>query len=96
MGAGDGAPHAVLSRFFAPWAGIDEDPVTGSAHSVLGPYWATRLGATRLGAAELACRQCSARGGELAVAVDWEEGRVRVTGTAVTVLRGTLLLPAPP
>lgn len=87
--AGDGEQHELYSRFFAPWAGISEDPVTGSAHSVLGPYWAARLGKQQLRA-----RQCSARGGELLVTVRAEEGRVVVAGQAVTVLKGQLFVPA--
>eukprot|EP00887_Chlorella_sp_A99_P000833 scaffold5.g833.t1 len=86
---GDEGGPDLLSRFFAPWAGIDEDPVTGSAHSVLGPYWAARLGRPRL-----AARQCSARCGELALAVDAAAGRVEVAGRAALVLKGKLLLPA--
>lgn len=87
--AGDGTTHHdFLSRFFAPWMGILEDPVTGSAHTVLAPYWAERLGRRVLRA-----RQCSARGGELRVAVDAAKGRVEVAGQAVIVLKGELLLP---
>jgi predicted PhzF superfamily epimerase YddE/YHI9 len=72
-----------VSRFFAPDAGIAEDPVTGSAHCTLTPYWAARLGRSRLHA-----RQVSARGGEL-----WCEqrgDRVGIAGRAVTYLRGEL------
>lgn len=69
-------------------AGIAEDPVTGSAHSVLGPYWAAALGTPRLRA-----RQCSPRGGELGVEVRAEQGRVVVSGGAVTVFKGHLFLP---
>jgi len=72
-----------VSRFFAPDAGVPEDPVTGSAHCTLTPYWAARLGKSRLHA-----RQVSARGGEL-----WCEqrgDRVGIAGRAVTYLRGTL------
>jgi predicted PhzF superfamily epimerase YddE/YHI9 len=85
-GVGDEG-HAFLSRFFAPWAGIDEDPVTGSAHSVLGPLWGERLGRRSMRA-----RQCSARGGELLVEV--KGGRVRVSGHAALVVAGRLLLPS--
>ena len=73
-----------VSRFFAPGTGVDEDPVTGSAHCALGPYWKERLGKS-----ELAARQVSARGGELRVSVDGD--RVRIAGQAVTVLRATLV-----
>ncbi len=75
----------VVSRFFAPQVGIDEDPVTGSAHCALVPYWAGRLGLTHL-----ACRQISARGGKLDCRID--EGRVYMTGTGVTFLTGTVTL----
>lgn len=73
-----------VSRFFAPAVGVDEDPVTGSAHSALTPYWSTRLG----GEAFVA-RQLSARGGELRVRLAGE--RVRIAGQAVTVLVGELM-----
>jgi PhzF family phenazine biosynthesis protein len=82
--AHDDPDHDFVSRFFAPAVGIDEDPVTGSAHCVLTPYWAARLGRDRMRA-----RQISARGGELRVRV-LPEGRVGIAGQAVTVLRGRL------
>ena len=72
-----------VSRFFAPWIGIDEDPVTGFAHCVLTPYWVRRLGDRPMRA-----YQASARGG--IVRVRLEEGRVRLGGTAVTVTAGEL------
>ena len=81
----DGGTFDFQSRYFAPWVGIPEDPVTGSAHTVLGPYWARRLGSDRLWA-----RQCSARGGQLGLAVDWDGGRVLVDGEAIIVLQGKL------
>lgn len=74
----------VISRFFAPGSGVDEDPVTGSAHCTLGPYWAARLGKN-----ELLAYQASDRGGAVRVRVLGE--RVRLGGQAVTVLRGQLL-----
>ena len=74
-----------VSRFFVPQQGIDEDPVTGSAHCTLIPLWAGRLGKTTLRA-----RQLSRRGGELACALRGE--RVDIGGHAVTVGRGTLRL----
>lgn len=67
-----------VSRFFAPAAGIDEDPVTGSAHCCLGPYWQARLRK-----AALAARQVSPRGG--VVRVEVEGSRVKLLGKAVTV-----------
>ena len=73
-----------VSRFFAPRAGVDEDPVTGSAHCCLGPYWRRRLGRDAFTA-----WQASARGGVVKVAVAGD--RVRLSGQAVTVLRGELL-----
>jgi PhzF family phenazine biosynthesis protein len=72
-----------VSRCFAPRVGIDEDPVTGSAHCALGPWWAARLGR-----AELAGHQVSARGG--IVHVDVRDERVRLGGHAVNVMRGEL------
>ncbi|MEW4530475.1 PhzF family phenazine biosynthesis protein [Maioricimonas sp. JC845] len=72
-----------VSRFFAPAAGVDEDPVTGSAHCCLGPYWADRLGKT-----ELSAHQASERGGDVKVRIAGD--RVVLGGEAVTVLRGEL------
>lgn len=73
-----------VSRFFAPGAGINEDPVTGSAHCCLAPYWSRRLGKTKFKA-----RQISERGGVLEV--ELEGDRVLLRGQAITVLRGSLL-----
>lgn len=73
-----------VSRFFAPGAGIDEDPVTGSAHCLLTPYWSAQLGGT-----EFVARQLSARGGLLRLSLAGD--RVRIRGQAITVLRGELL-----
>lgn len=72
-----------VSRFFAPAVGIPEDPVTGSAHCALGPYWAEKLGKT-----DLVGYQASRRGGVVKVTVGGD--RVRLAGRAVTVLRGEL------
>jgi PhzF family phenazine biosynthesis protein len=72
-----------VSRFFAPAAGVDEDPVTGSAHCCLMPYWSAKLGRT-----ELVGEQISARGGVVKLRLDGD--RVRLAGQAVTVLRGQL------
>jgi len=72
-----------VSRFFAPNLGVPEDPVTGSAHCTLIPYWAERLGKTRLLA-----RQVSARGGELVC--ELLGPRVSIAGQAVTYLEGTI------
>ncbi|MBI2078034.1 MAG: PhzF family phenazine biosynthesis protein [Euryarchaeota archaeon] len=76
-----------VSRYFAPWVGIDEDPVTGSAHTVLAPYWARELKKDRL-----AAHQASARGGDLAVEVSGD--RVKMAGEAVVTMRGTLIVSA--
>jgi predicted PhzF superfamily epimerase YddE/YHI9 len=75
-----------VSRFFAPQAGVPEDPVTGSAHCTLVPYWAGRFGNSVLFA-----RQISARGGEL-----WCEHRgerVRIAGQAALYMEGAIILP---
>jgi predicted PhzF superfamily epimerase YddE/YHI9 len=74
-----------VSRFFAPQSGIDEDPVTGSAHCTLEPYWGERLGKTSLTAF-----QASSRGGVVRMRLDKE--RVILGGQAVTVFRGELFL----
>lgn len=74
-----------VSRFFAPSYGIPEDPVTGSTHCSLAPYWARKLGKTSLHA-----RQLSERGGELWCEV--KSGRVILKGNAVLTLRGELLI----
>jgi PhzF family phenazine biosynthesis protein len=73
-----------VSRYFAPAFGIDEDPVTGSTHCCLAPFWSRRLGKQ-----ELVARQLSPRGGLLRLRLDGD--RVRVAGQAVTVWRGELL-----
>jgi predicted PhzF superfamily epimerase YddE/YHI9 len=73
-----------VSRYFAPQVGIAEDPVTGAAHCMLGPWWAQRLGKI-----EVVGHQVSSRGGVVRVRVDGD--RVRLGGRAVTVMRGELL-----
>jgi predicted PhzF superfamily epimerase YddE/YHI9 len=75
-----------VSRFFAPTYGIDEDPVTGSAHCTLVPYWARRLGKSHLTA-----RQLSARGGELYC--EDRGDRVQIGGNAVCFMEGMIELP---
>jgi PhzF family phenazine biosynthesis protein len=72
-----------VSRFFAPGSGIAEDPVTGSSHCALGPFWGARLGKT-----QMLAYQASARGGVVRVRLAGE--RVALAGQAVTVLRGEL------
>lgn len=74
-----------VSRFFAPGVGIDEDPVTGSAHCALADYWSPRLGKTALSA-----RQLSKRGG--AIDIELSDSGVALQGQAVTVASGTVLL----
>jgi len=74
-----------VSRFFAPARGVDEDPVTGSAHCTLIPYWAERLGKNRLNA-----RQLSRRGGALSCALDGD--RVTIAGRALPYLEGTITI----
>jgi len=80
----DSAAYDFVSRFFAPGAGVPEDPVTGSAHCALGPFWQARLGKR-----ELTAYQASPRGGIVRVRVAGD--RVKLGGQAVTVLRGELL-----
>lgn len=79
----------ITSRFFAPAAGVPEDPVTGSVHCALGPFWCARLGGSRLRA-----RQASARGGILEVALA-SDRRVELTGRATTVATGVITGPRP-
>jgi PhzF family phenazine biosynthesis protein len=79
-----GKDHDFVSRFFAPGSGIDEDPVTGSAHCALGPYWASILNKT-----EFRAFQASPRGGEVGVRLAGDRAILR--GQAVTVLQGDLL-----
>ena len=76
-----------VSRYFAPRAGVNADPVTGSAHCSLAPYWGERLGKRRLTA-----HQVSKRGGEMICELfDGDEGpRVRLIGRAVTYLEGEI------
>ena len=91
------SPHAIVataagdqvdfvSRFFGPQVGVDEDPVTGSAHCCLTVYWSEKLGRTSLKA-----RQISPRGGN--VDCELRGGRVFMTGTAVTFMQGTIEIP---
>jgi len=84
---GGDSGYAFVSRFFAPRAGIAEDPVTGSAHSQIAPLWADRLGRT-----ELVARQLSARGGTVRCRVDGD--RTHLTGRCRRYLTGTIELPA--
>lgn len=79
-----GSNYDFVSRFFAPGSGIDEDPVTGSAHCALTPYWSSKLGKM-----EMRAFQASRRGGELHVKL--VGNRIRIAGKAITVLEGELL-----
>jgi predicted PhzF superfamily epimerase YddE/YHI9 len=83
-GRPDGGDCDFVSRFFAPASGVDEDPVTGSAHCCLGPFWSRRLDKHAFIA-----RQVSPRGGQITVTLRGD--RVLLGGQAVTVLRGELL-----
>jgi PhzF family phenazine biosynthesis protein len=80
-----GSDVDFVSRFFAPGVGVPEDPVTGSAHTVLTPFWAKRLSKN-----ELTARQVSKRGGELQCRL--LDGRVEIGGSAVTYLTGQIEL----
>jgi len=82
--AGSGS-YDFVSRFFAPWVGIDEDPVTGAAHCALAPYWARLTGKS-----EMRAYQASPRGGEMVVRS--RDERVDLVGEAVIVAAGTLRL----
>lgn len=78
--------YDFVSRFFAPKYGIDEDPVTGSAHCILAPYWAAQLGKTKLSA-----RQISKRGGN--VGCEFKSERVSLSGQAVTFMQAEISIP---
>ena len=82
-----GREHDFVSRWFGPRVGVNEDPVTGSAHTSLATYWSARLGKTRLSA-----EQGGARKGQLHCQVQ-DNGRVIISGQAALYLRGTLYLP---
>jgi predicted PhzF superfamily epimerase YddE/YHI9 len=79
------AEFDFVSRFFGPAVGINEDPVTGSAHCSLAPFWGERLGK-----AEMVGFQASPRGGVVTVALNRD--RVKLSGLAVVTLRGELLV----
>ncbi len=80
-----GSDVDFVSRCFFPQTGVDEDPVTGSAHTTLAPYWAKRLGKNKLSA-----KQISRRGG--ALAIEWKGERTEIGGEAVTYLIGKIFL----
>lgn len=82
--AGEGE-YDIVSRFFAPAFGTPEDPVTGSAHCVLAPYWARKLNRVKLSAF-----QASPRSGQLSLAVDFDRKLVHIGGQAIVVMRSVL------
>jgi PhzF family phenazine biosynthesis protein len=79
-------PYDFVSRFFAPAAGVAEDPVTGSAHCCLAPYWGAKLGKN-----QFLAYQASIRGGVLRLS--WQGERVVLAGQAVTIWKGNLVIP---
>ncbi|MBI9048679.1 MAG: PhzF family phenazine biosynthesis protein [Anaerolineaceae bacterium] len=83
--AGNGEPYDFISRYFAPGAGINEDPVTGSAHCYLTPYWAKKTGKN-----EFSAHQASARGGDLQLKLT--DDHVIIRGQAITMLSAALNL----
>ncbi|XP_074152686.1 phenazine biosynthesis-like domain-containing protein [Sminthopsis crassicaudata] len=87
-GEGSGKPQGYdfYSRYFAPWVGVAEDPVTGSAHAVLSSYWSQQLGKK-----EMRAFQCSRRGGEMKVSLR-DGGRIDITGQTALVLEGKLTI----
>ncbi|KAJ2850131.1 hypothetical protein IWW36_002131 [Coemansia brasiliensis] len=85
IATGKGQQEDFVSRVFGPWCGIDEDPVTGSAHTVLAPFWNKRLQKS-----QFVAKQCSKRGGILNLQLD--NDHVRISGSAVVVLRGSIEL----
>lgn len=83
--SGRGEEADIVSRVFVPGGGVDEDPVTGSAHCLLTPFWAARLGRT-----ELSAYQASARGGRIGCRL--ADNRVVLTGACRTVIEGRFML----
>ena len=78
----------VSFRYFSPWNGLPEDPVNGSSHTVLGPYWASEFGLKP--ASKMDALVCSPRGGRLRVWLEEEEGKVFLAGSAVVTLKGRI------
>ncbi len=91
-GDGDGKGCDFRSRYFAPWVGIPEDPATGSAHTVLAPYWSDRSSAAGRRRTSFEAWQCSPRGGRLRLELDRENGCLRAAGGAAVVMEGKLYL----
>lgn len=82
-------PYDFCSRYFSPWNGIPEDPVNGSSHTVLAPYWVKEQGSDKV----LLARQASPRGGDITLEVDWQGGRVRMAGPATIAIAGEMAIP---
>ena len=76
--------YDFISRFFTPWAGVNEDSVTGSVHTILANYWNSKLNKT-----EMLAYQSSDRGGEISIKL-LENNRVKLSGKAIIVLKGEL------
>ncbi|XP_043842713.1 phenazine biosynthesis-like domain-containing protein [Dromiciops gliroides] len=85
-GGGKSQGYDFYSRYFAPWVGVAEDPVTGSAHAVLSSYWSQQLGKK-----EMRAFQCSRRGGETKVSLQ-DGGRIDIIGQTALVLEGNLTI----
>ena len=89
----EGEPHDaepdICSRYFGPWTGANEDPVTGSAHCVLAPYFTRKLGKP-----DLRARQCSHRPGGMVLQYSEGDANVTLIGDAHVVIRGDIALPA--
>uniref|UniRef100_A0A803U0E9 Phenazine biosynthesis like protein domain containing n=1 Tax=Anolis carolinensis TaxID=28377 RepID=A0A803U0E9_ANOCA len=85
-GRGKQESYDFYSRYFAPWYGVSEDPVTGFAHTVLSSYWSQQLGKK-----EMCAFQCSARGGRLKISLR-QDGRVDLGGQSSIVLKGVLTI----
>lgn len=79
--------YDFISRYFNPWAGINEDPVTGSVHTVLGPFWSKLLKKD-----EMIAYQSSSRGGEIVLKIK-DNNRIELIGDAIIVLKGEIYLP---
>ena len=86
--SGHGSKYDFMSRYFAPWVGIPEDPVTGSAHTVLAPYWSGNLNYRT----KMFARQCSSRGGELGLELRHDIGQLVVKGVGTVTLDGTFYI----
>ncbi|VAH60028.1 unnamed protein product [Triticum turgidum subsp. durum] len=92
-----GSGYNFFTRLFCPKFGMDEDPVTGSIHCVLGPFWGRKLGKQKLTAFQVCfrrfnCLDASPRGGTLYLELDDANRRVKIQGETVTVMSGTLLV----